>query len=150
MKPDYVLVSRWTVATSRDRLWDVVDELLASGDPFTWWPAVHVSDYDGASAKIRASSVFGYALTFTLSDLEAHRPDSLTFRASGDLRGSGVVSFVEAGDDACLIDIDWRVATEPGWMRRMVWLLRPVFVAGHRIAMRQGQRHFAAWVERYR
>lgn len=148
MKSDYVLVSRWTVPMSRARLWEVIDELLASDDPFVWWPAVHVSGYDGSSANVRASSAFGYALTFTLSDLQTHRPHTLTFAATGDLRGSGVVSFVDAGDGSCLIDIDWRVVTEPGWMRCTGWLLRPVFVAGHHIVMRQGQRHFAAWAER--
>lgn len=146
MSSDYVLVSRWTIDCSREALWDVLDELLATDDPFVWWPSVRVADYDGSSMRVRTASVFGYALTFTLDDLVARRPDSLAFTAVGDLRGMGEVRFDELGPGACALRIDWRVATDRPWMRRTAWLLRPVFVAGHRIAMRQGRRHLSRWV----
>jgi hypothetical protein len=143
---DYALVSRWPIGMGREALWDVMDELLASDNPLIWWPAVQVTDYDGMSMEARVSSPFGYTLTFTLADLEARRPDSLRFTSTGDLRGRGAASFVEDGPDACIIEIDWRVTTRRRWMRRTAWLLRPVFVAGHRLAMRQGRRSLTTWL----
>ncbi|MET0931113.1 MAG: hypothetical protein ABWX74_16450 [Aeromicrobium sp.] len=147
MNSDYAFISRWPVALSREQLWDVVDELLASDDPLVWWPSVQISGYDGTSMQLRVPSLFGYAVSFTLSDLEAQRPKSLRFASTGDLRGSGTISFVEDGAAACHLRIDWRVSTERGWMRRTAWLLRPVFVTGHHLAMRRGRRSLTAWLD---
>jgi hypothetical protein len=145
---DYALVSRWPIAVGRAQLWEVLDELLASDDPFVWWPAVQVSDYDGTSMEARVASPLGYTLSFTLTDLRTQRPDSLQFASTGDLRGSGTASFIAAGPDTCVIEIDWRVATRRPWMRRTGWLLRPVFVLGHHLVMRQGRRNLASWLAR--
>lgn len=146
MNSDYAFVSRWPVALSRERLWDVVEDLLASDNPLVWWPSVQVSDYDGSAMRVRVRSALGYAVTFTMADLATRRPDSLRFTASGDLQGSGNVSFVPDGPAACVVVIDWRVTTRRRWMRRTAWVLRPAFVAGHHLVMRQGRRHLVAWL----
>lgn len=148
MSSDYALVSDWTVACSRDELWAVLDDLLQSSDPMAWWPAVHVTDYDQSSMGVRVSSGLGYALTFTMRDLDARPPSSLTFSADGDLRGAGSVVFHELGADAARMEIVWKVSTGRPWMRWSSWLLRPVFVAGHRIVMRRGERQLNAWIAR--
>lgn len=148
MTADYVFVSRWNIARSRESLWDTLDDLLATDDPMVWWPSVHVQGYDGSTMTVRAASVFGYSLTFDLADLEARRPDRLTFSATGDLRGRGVVTFAESSDDTCSMMIDWRVAADRRWMRRTEWLLRPVFVAGHGLIMRQGEKRLNSWLAR--
>ncbi|NRQ50654.1 hypothetical protein [Aeromicrobium stalagmiti] len=148
MNSDYVLVSRWSVPLSRENLWDVLDELLATDDPMVWWPSVQVTAYDGDTMTVRASSAFGYALTFSLADLTARRPDSLTFTSVGDLRGSGDVTFADLGPRGCAMTIDWRVATDRRWMQVTGWVLRPVFVAGHHLIMRQGEKHLRAYLEK--
>jgi hypothetical protein len=143
---DYVLRSRWRVQRSRQSLWDVLEALLATDDPLPWWPAVEVLGYDGDDLRLRASSHLGYALKFTLSDLRSHPPDRLTFRADGDLSGRGEVAFVDDGPSGSALEIDWRVDTSRPWMRRTSWLLRPVFVLGHHLVMRQGERRLNAWL----
>lgn len=146
MNSDYVLTSRWHVGRGRESLWDALEALLATGDPLVWWPSVQVTHYDGSDLALRAGSGLGYAVSFRLSDLQTHRPDRLTFTATGDLRGRGEVVFTEAGPGAAVMDIDWRVATDRRWMRWTAWLLRPVFVAGHHLVMRQGEKHLNAWL----
>lgn len=146
MKSDYVLVSRWTIGRSREALWEVVDELLATDDPVVWWPSVQVMDYADGNLRLRAASGLGYAVRFTLSGLEKARPDLLTFDAQGDLRGRGVVRFVELGPGSCAMDIDWRVAADRRWMRWSGWLLRPIFVLGHGLVMRRGERNLNQWL----
>lgn len=146
MNTEYELVSSWAVACSRTELWDVLDHLLDTDDPMVWWPSVDVTGYDGRSMTLRARSGFGYALTFTLHDLDAERPDLLTFSATGDLRGTGRVTFRDVGAGGCAMDIVWRVDADRPWMRRTGWLLRPVFVAGHRLVMRKGERQLNGWI----
>lgn len=146
MNSQYSLVSRWSVQSSRTELWDALDALLASSDPMVWWPSVEVTDYDGSTMRLRAQSVFGYALTFTLRDLTTRRPDSLSFAATGDLRGSGDVTIAADGPDASAMTIDWRVSVDRRWMRWTSWVLRPLFVAGHHVVMRQGEKHLDEWL----
>lgn len=146
MNADYELVSRWTVACSRDELWDALDQLLETADPMIWWPSLEVVSYDGDSMAVRTRSGLGYTLRFTLHDLEARRPESMTFSATGDLRGTGQVLFAGSGTGASVMNIAWRVATDRPWMRWTGWLLRPVFVAAHRLVMRQGERQLNRWL----
>lgn len=150
MSADYAFVSRWTVARSRESLWDVLEDLLATDDPMPWWPAVQVQSYDGTSMTVRAASAFGYALTFSMTDLDVRRPDRLTFQANGDLRGSGAVTFVDADATSCVMEIDWRVVTDRRWMRLTGWFLRPIFRAGHTLIMRQGEKHLNTWLAKAR
>lgn len=149
MNSRYELHSRWQVACGREELWDELQALLASDDPMVWWGPVEVTHYDGSNLSVRASSRFGYRLAFRLKELRLSRPTHLTFEADGDLRGSGLVRFVEgSGARSSAMDIDWRVAADRRWMRWTGWLLRPVFVAGHHVIMRQGEKHLNAWLTR--
>ena len=148
MNSEYEFDSRWLIGRSRESLWDALEALLASDDPMPWWPAVQVTKYDGHSLDLRASSRFGYSLTFRLSDLETERPTRLTFASSGELRGAGTVTFKKLGPQRSAMDIAWRVSTGKPWMRRMAWLLRPVFVLGHHLVMHQGEKHLNAWLRK--
>ena len=146
MNSDYVLVSRWRVDRDRESLWDVLEALLKTSDPLPWWPSVQVTAYDGDNLDLRAASGLGYSVTFRLANLQSSRPERLSFTSEGDLRGSGEVRFLELTSDSSEMDIDWRVATDRRWMRWTAWILRPVFVAGHHIVMRQGEKHLNAWL----
>ena len=101
--------------------------------------------HDGSNLAVRAASAFGYHLAFQLRHLEVSRPERLTFDADGDLRGSGVITFVDGGETSAM-EIDWRVVADRRWLRITGWILRPVFVAGHHLIMRQGEKHLNAWL----
>jgi hypothetical protein len=149
MNSDYEFRSRWQIVRSRESLWDALEGLLASEDPMPWWPSVQVTAYDGHSVDLRARSRLGYALTFRLSHLETDRPTKLTFASDGELRGAGTVRFEDLGPQESAMDIDWLVSTDKAWMRWTTWLLRPVFVLGHHLVMRQGEKHLNAWLREH-
>ncbi|MCW2799084.1 MAG: hypothetical protein JWQ70_556 [Aeromicrobium sp.] len=146
MNSDYEFHSRWLIGRSRESLWDALELLLASDDPMPWWPSVQVTAYDGSSLDLQARSRLGYALTFRLSHLRSVRPTRLTFDSDGELRGNGLVKFEDLGARESAMDIDWLVSTDRAWMRRTSWLLRPVFVLGHNLVMRQGEKHLNEWL----
>lgn len=146
MNSDYAFRSRWLIARGRESLWDALESLLASDDPMSWWPSVQVTAYDGDRLEVRAASRFGYGLTFRLADLQTSRPTRLTLVSEGELRGTGDVTFDDLGAHESAMHIYWLVSTDKAWMRRTSWLLRPVFVLGHNLVMRQGEKHLNAWL----
>ena len=112
-----------------------------------WWPSVQVTESVPGKVTLRTRSRFGYHLDFWLTDLVLDEPDQMRFAADGDLAGRGLVTFTSARPLSTAMLIDWQVSTVRPWMRRSSWLLRPVFLLGHRLVMREGERRFAAWVE---
>ena len=58
--------------------------------------------------------------------------------ADGDLQGTGRWTFGQDGPEV-VITYDWRVSAAKPLLRRLTWLLRPVFAANHRWAMARGE-----------
>lgn len=136
--------STWPVPVDASRLWELIGVLLESDDPMVWWPSVRTLAYSGDRLTVEADSRLGYRLEFSLTDLRVDRPHGLSFRGEGELDGAGRVA-VTGAPTATLV-IDWTATPRPGWMQGR-WL-RPWLRLGHRLVMRQGRRHFTAWVVR--
>lgn len=146
MRNVYELHSRWELGLSRDDVWDGLEELLASDDPMSWWPSVHVEDRTDGDLNVRASSHLGYGLRFRIHDLQTDRPNSLTIASDGDLRGHGVLTFAEVSTHGSAIDVQWNVSVDRAWMKATSWLLRPVFALGHHLVMAQGEKRLNQWL----
>ena len=58
--------------------------------------------------------------------------------ATGDLVGAGRWTFRQDGARV-VITYDWRVSASKPLLRRLTWLLRPLFAANHRWAMARGE-----------
>ena len=69
--------------------------------------------------------------------------------AEGDLNGTGRWTFEKDGPET-VITYDWRVSTAKPLLRRLSWLLKPVFAANHRWAMARGQESLALELRRRR
>lgn len=146
MRNVYELHSRWELGVSRDEVWDGLEELLASDDPMSWWPSVHVEDRHGHDLDVRASSHLGYTLRFRLHDLVTDRPNTLAIASDGDLRGNGVLTIAEVSANSSAIEVQWNVSVDRAWMKATSWLLRPVFGLGHRLVMNQGEKRLNRWL----
>jgi hypothetical protein len=142
----YELQSRWELGEGRETVWDGLEELLKSEDPMSWWPSVHVESRVRDDLNVRASSHLGYSLRFRIHDLRADRPDTMTVRSDGDLRGSGFLTFVDISSERSAIDVQWNVSVDRRWMRATSWILRPVFGLGHRLVMAQGEKNLNRWL----
>jgi hypothetical protein len=142
----YELNSGWALTETADAVWDALEALLGTDDPFPWWPSVRVVAGDGSALDVEARSIFGYAVRFRLYDLVRRPPRFLTFASDGDLRGHGSVTLRPVNASSCLVDIQWNVSVDRTWMRASSWLLRPVFVIGHHVLMRQGEKNFSRWL----
>jgi hypothetical protein len=77
---------------------------------------------------------------------EVDLPNGFSLEAFGDFVGSGTWRFEpERGPEdpagpLTAVSYDWRIAAEKGVLRRLSFLLKPLFAANHRWAMAQGER----------
>jgi hypothetical protein len=73
---------------------------------------------------------------FRVSEVAAN---GFTLQAEGDFIGRGIWTFEQDGDWANVI-YDWKISVEKPLLRRLSFLMKPIFAANHRWAMEQGQR----------
>jgi len=90
-----------------------------------------------------------YTLCWDLEVVQSDYPHGFAIAASGDLTGSGVWIF-SANGGVVTARFEWRVNAEKPLLRRLSWLLRPMFAANHRWAMRQGYGSLRRELERRR
>jgi hypothetical protein len=151
----YRFVSRWRVEATCG---DVADIL---GDPLAlprWWPSVYLDVLEVAPAdarglgrrvKLHTKGLLPYTLRWESVVVESRYPHGFALVAEGDLVGEGVWTFRQ---DGRFVDIvyDWRVRADKPLIRRLSFLLRPVFAANHRWAMAQGEKSLELELKRRR
>ena len=127
---------------------DEVYEVLTSPMEFVrWWPSVYLKveelepgDADGVGRVVRlcTKGKLPYTLNWVAKAVEIERPHRIVVQASGDLEGTGEWRLSQSGE--CVeIRYSWTVYVTKSWMKLLLPLLRPVFVANHRWAMQEGE-----------
>jgi hypothetical protein len=115
-------------------------------DLVRWWPSVYLDVQQiepgepsgiGRAFSLYTKGWLPYRLkwSFRVTDVEYER--RIAIEAWGDFIGTGVWQFEQEGEMAVII-YDWRVRTGKPLLRRLSWLLKPLFEANHRWAMDQG------------
>jgi hypothetical protein len=69
---------------------------------------------------------------------ESRSPYGFTIEALGDFVGRGIWTFAQDGDQVD-VTYDWKIRAEKPLLRRLTFLLRPIFEANHRWAMARGE-----------
>src|SRR5262245_41477928 len=140
----YHFVSRWRVEGGCAEVADVLGDPLALTG---WWQSVYLDvqqldppDASGVGRRVRllTRGRLPYTLRWESVVLESRYPHGFTIAASGDFEGRGVWTFRQ---DGRFVDItyDWRIRAQKMLLRRLSFLLKPIFEANHRWAMAQGE-----------
>ena len=141
----YQFLSRWRIEGTCGEVADVL------GDPLAlprWWPSVYLAveqleppDARGVGRRVRllTKGLLPYTLRWESVVVESRYPYGYTLVAEGDFVGEGIWTFKQ---DGRFVDIryDWRIDAEKPLLRRLSFLLKPIFQANHRWAMAQGER----------
>jgi hypothetical protein len=155
MQNAYHFVSRWRAGGTCGEVADIL------GDPLAlprWWPSVYLRvdelspprrDGLGRRVRLHTRGWLPYTLTWEFEVVESSYPHGFTIAASGDFVGRGVWTLAQ---DGAYVDItyDWRLSAEKPLLKRLSFLLRPLFEANHRWAMAQGEESLALELERRR
>ena len=149
----YAFVSRWRVAGRCDEVFAVLED--AEGLT-RWWGSVYldVRELEGGDAsgvgrliQLHTRGWLPYTLTWRLRVTDADAPHGFGFTAEGDFVGTGRWQFVQDGAHVNIRFV-WRVIANKPLLRRLSWLLKPLFAANHHWAMAQGERGLAAEIAR--
>lgn len=152
---DYCFESHWRVTSSCAEVYRV----LHDGEALPrWWPSVYLSarrvsasgpDGTGAAVDFHTKGWLPYTLRWRSTITHIDFPHGFRLAASGDFEGAGAWTFRQEGADV-LIRFDWRIRAEKPLLRRWSFLLRAMFEANHRWAMRQGEISLGLELERRR
>lgn len=141
---DYQFVTRWRLLGTAT---EVSDILSRPEDYPRWWPSVYLAasllepgNGDGVGRKValRTKGWLPYTLSWDLQVTGFHPPHVFEFDAGGDFVGGGRWEIEPAG---AWVDVtlDWRVRAEKPLIALLSPVLRPLFDANHRWAMRRGE-----------
>jgi hypothetical protein len=141
---DYNFVSRWRV---RGTVGEVSDILGDAEGLARWWPSVYLKvetlepgDGRGAGQLVRLHTKgwLPYTLRWEFRTVATDAPHGYEVEAIGDLEGRGRWVFEQEGEFV-RATYDWRVRARKPLLRSLSFLLKPVFAANHRWAMRRGE-----------
>ncbi|HUR35372.1 MAG TPA: SRPBCC family protein [Vicinamibacterales bacterium] len=144
MSNPYHFVTTWRVPGTAGEVADVLRDPL---DLARWWPAVYlaVEEIDPPDdrglhqrVRLRTKGWLPYTLVWEFVVTSSRYPEHFALEASGDFVGRGIWTIVQDGAYVHAT-YDWRITAEKPLLEVLAPLLRPLFEANHRWAMRQGE-----------
>jgi hypothetical protein len=141
---EYRFLTRWRVQGTVDEVFEILQD---PEDLVRWWPSVYLDvrvlepgDDDGVGkvVSLYTKGWLPYTLRWSFRTIEVHRPTGFALEASGDFVGTGVWTLEQEGAWV-RATYDWRIDAEKPLLRRLSFLVKPVFEANHRWAMARGE-----------
>ncbi|HEU0013761.1 MAG TPA: hypothetical protein VFQ45_08760 [Longimicrobium sp.] len=152
---DYHFVTHWRLRGNAREVSDILGDAESLS---RWWPSVYLDVRQvepgdeagvGRVVELHTRGWLPYTLRWSFRVTRADAPRGFVIEAWGDFAGRG--EWIIAQDGACVdVTFDWRVRADKPLLRRLSWLLRPLFAANHRWAMRMGERSLALELARRR
>jgi hypothetical protein len=153
---DYHFVTRWRLEATIEE----VSAILSHAEDLPrWWPSVYLDvevldpgDPRSSVGKLTVLLTKGwlpYTLRWQFRVTESRKPHGFTLAASGDFEGTGVWTLTQDGPIAD-ITYDWRIRARKPLLRYFSFLMKPLFAANHRWAMRRGEESLRLELQRRR
>jgi hypothetical protein len=144
MRNDYHFITHWRIAGKIDCIYDLIANPV---DYPRWWKPVYLEAKElacgddrgvGRRFHFHTKGFLPYTLRWESCTIEASRPHRLDIRATGDFNGRGIWILRQNGP-LVDVDFDWELTAEKPLIRRLSFLLKPLFSANHRWAMSKGE-----------
>lgn len=124
-------------------------EILGNAEDLTrWWPSVYldVKKRDDGIVLLHTKGFLPYTLRWQFRVTET-REDGFALEASGDFNGHGNWTFRQDGP---MVDIiyDWRIRADKPLLKYLSPVMKPIFSANHRWAMKRGEESLKAEIAR--
>jgi hypothetical protein len=140
---DYHFITNWRI---RGTIEEVATIIADARDLTRWWPAVYLDVQvlapgdergQGQVVSLYTKGWLPYTLRwqFRVSEVGAR---SVTIEAWGDFVGRGIWTFEQHGEWAS-VTYDWKIRADKPLLRRLSFLMKPIFAANHHWAMARGE-----------
>jgi hypothetical protein len=143
MTNDYHFITHWRLEATAEEVFDLISEPAGYGG---WWPSVYLEVEEleagqenglGRRFRFHTKGWLPYTLDWASCAMELRPPNRLAIRATGDCHGRGIWTISQKGTFT-EVEFDWKLTAEKPLLRYLAFLLKPVFSANHRWAMRRG------------
>ncbi len=141
MSSEYHFFTEWHFRASRDE----INEILADAtDLPRWWPSVSISaeriqmgdaHHVGETIRLYTKGYLPYTLKW---DFTITKAEPLTLEAKGDFIGRGIWTFEPQGENI-VVKYDWKIQAEKPLLKRLSFIMRPIFSWNHHWAMEMGR-----------
>jgi hypothetical protein len=150
---DYHFITRWHVRGTREEIAAILGD---AEDLIRWWPSVYIDVKElepgdengiGRLVSLYTKGWLPYTLRWQFRVIQSNPPSGFTIEALGDFVGRGIWTLVQDGDWVN-VTYDWKIQATKPLLRRLSFLLKPIFSANHHWAMRKGEESLKLELER--
>ncbi len=150
---EYHFITNWRVKASCE----LVDSIIGNGESLArWWPSVYLDVYEatqgdanniGKRVYLYTKGWLPYTLQWHFVVSENKKPYGFTIKAFGDFDGLGIWTFEQDGE-YCNIIFDWKLSANKPILKKLSWLLKPIFSFNHLWAMKKGEQSLLLEIRR--
>lgn len=140
----YHFISYWHIPASPEVVYRVLEDVDLLSE---WWPSVYLDvkvldkGQKGGVGKVVELYTKGwlpYTLRWKFKVTESSFPTGYSLVADGDFEGTGVWTFQQNGTGTLAI-YDWKIQARKPLLKKLSWLLKPLFSMNHTWAMEKGE-----------
>jgi uncharacterized protein YndB with AHSA1/START domain len=141
---DYKMISVWRLPASTLEVFDIIADTLSLP---RWWPAVYLEVRElkpgvmhglGRVMDQHVKGSLPYTLRWQSLVTEVEPGSSITIEARGDFLGRGRWVFEQDGEWT-VATYSWHVRINKPLVRGLSFVMKPIFYANHRWAMKRGE-----------
>ena len=114
----------------------------------TWWAAgflkveILAGDYyspEGLKVRLWTKGMMPHSFKFLARVFHDKQKNQVIVKTDGDFNGIGTISLNAVTKNKSQIHINWRTSVNNHYLYPLMILLKPIFIANHRWAMRRGE-----------
>ncbi len=152
---DYHFVTQWRVKASINEVFEIIGDVESLT---RWWPSVYLEvrvlengDKNGVGKRVSlyTKGWLPYTLRWRFWVTEVDPPRGFTLVAEGDFVGRGIWTFAADGEWVN-ITYDWQIEAEKPLLKRLSFIMKPIFAMNHRWAMARGEESLRLEIARRR
>lgn len=150
---EYHFITEWNVPATLEEINEIIGN---AKDLPRWWPSVYLEVQQltpgdergiGKRVSLYTKGWLPYTLRWQFYVSEIDALYGFTIVAEGDFVGRGVWTFKPEGENVKII-YDWKISAEKPLLKRLSFLLKPIFEMNHRWAMEKGEQSLRLELQR--
>ncbi|UFH56259.1 SRPBCC family protein [Spirosoma sp. KNUC1025] len=139
----YHFITEWHVTATPEEVYCTLEDVDALA---RWWPSVYLdvrvlekgqAGGVGKVVELYTKGWLPYTLRWKFRVTQTAFPNGFSLEAFGDFVGRGIWTF-KPDNSGTHVTYDWQIEAEKPILKKLSWLLKPIFSLNHEWAMRKG------------